>query len=175
MFDDQAVAEGGSADEVDLSAQQYAIGPHGYLQNSFLAPEYTESSDPPSNGEPPAGGNPPSPRDESFVQDEEDEDEDLDEGGKEEEEDEVHPLPKNPLYDEMPERNRQDLSMQWERFPSSPKGSVCTMRSALTTTSPLWWWALPQDPNCEATLLKFRLSIVSFSSLHISYLGMMAR
>ena len=27
MFDDQAVAEGGSADEVDLSAQQYAIGP----------------------------------------------------------------------------------------------------------------------------------------------------
>jgi hypothetical protein len=36
MFDYQAVAEGGSADEVDHSAQQYEIGPHGYLQNSFL-------------------------------------------------------------------------------------------------------------------------------------------
>jgi hypothetical protein len=115
MFDDQAVAEGGSADEVevelDLSAQQYNLGPHGYLQDSFLAPEYSESSGPASNGEPPAGGPPHPTRDESFLRDDEDEGEDLDEGGKEEEEDAALTLPKNPLHAEMAERGRQDQKL----------------------------------------------------------------
>jgi hypothetical protein len=111
MFDDQAVVEGGSADEVNLYAQLHNLGHHGDLQGSFLAPEFSENSGPASNGEPPAGGPPPPARDESFLRDEEDEGEDLYEGGKEEEEDTAHPLPKNPLRDEMPERSRQDQKL----------------------------------------------------------------
>jgi hypothetical protein len=42
MFDDQVVAEGGSADEVGRSAQLYDLGPHGDLQDAFLAPEFSE-------------------------------------------------------------------------------------------------------------------------------------
>jgi hypothetical protein len=111
MFDDQVVAEGGAADEVGSSAQLYDLDPHGGLQESFLAPGFSEGSGPASNGEPPAGGLPPSARDEPFLRDEEDEGEDLDEGGKEEEEDTAHLLPKGPLHDEMPERNLQDQKL----------------------------------------------------------------